>query len=75
VRVRVDRYANLLTPEEGGYTVTVPALSGIATEVDTLGEVIAKLFPSSPTYARKCSLKTPHAHPKVRTDWPVEGRL
>jgi predicted RNase H-like HicB family nuclease len=39
--VRDDRYTILLTPEEGGYTVTVPALPGIATESDTLEEAIA----------------------------------
>ena len=31
-------YTILLTPEEGGYTVTVPALPAIATEGDTVEE-------------------------------------
>jgi antitoxin HicB len=39
--MRGYHYAILLTPEEGGYTVRVPALPGIATEGDTLEEAIA----------------------------------
>jgi antitoxin HicB len=35
------RYTILLTPEEGGYTVTVPAIPAIATEGDTVEEAIA----------------------------------
>ena len=37
------RYTVLLEPdpEQGGYTVTVPALPGIVTEGDTLEEAIA----------------------------------
>lgn len=37
------QYAVLLTPdpEEGGYTVTVPALPGAITEGDTLEEALA----------------------------------
>jgi antitoxin HicB len=34
-------YTILLTPEEGGYTVTVPAIPAIATEGDTVEEAIA----------------------------------
>jgi antitoxin HicB len=42
--VRSLRYTILLhpaPPEEGGYTVTVPALPGVVTEGDTLEEAIA----------------------------------
>lgn len=35
------RYTILLRPEEGGYTVTVPAFPAIATEGDTVEEAIA----------------------------------
>ena len=35
------RYTILLTPEEGGYTITVPAIPAIATEGDTVEEAIA----------------------------------
>lgn len=40
--IAVRRYTLLLTPdpEEGGYTVTVPALPGCITEGDTVEEVI-----------------------------------
>jgi antitoxin HicB len=36
----VRRYTVLLTPEEGGYVVSVPALPGCNTEGDTLTEAI-----------------------------------
>jgi predicted RNase H-like HicB family nuclease len=39
--MREYRYTILLKPEEGGYTVTVPSLPGIATEGDTIEEAIA----------------------------------
>jgi predicted RNase H-like HicB family nuclease len=34
------RYSVILTPEEGGYVVTVPALPGCVTEGDTLEEAL-----------------------------------
>ena len=34
------RYTVLLTPEEGGYVVSVPALPGCNTEGDTLAEAL-----------------------------------
>jgi predicted RNase H-like HicB family nuclease len=34
------RYSVILTPEEGGYVVTVPALAGCVTEGDTLEEAL-----------------------------------
>lgn len=41
--MRERQYTILLhpDPEEGGYTVTVPALPGVVTEGDTLEEAIA----------------------------------
>lgn len=36
----MKRYTVLLTPEEGGYVATVPALPGCNTEGDTLEEAI-----------------------------------
>ena len=37
------RYSVILTPEEGGYVVTVPALPGCVTEGDTLEEALANV--------------------------------
>lgn len=34
------RYSVILTPEEGGYVVTVPALPGCVTEGDSLEEAL-----------------------------------
>ncbi len=34
------RYSVILTPEEGGYVVTVPVLPGCVTEGDTLEEAL-----------------------------------
>ena len=34
------RYSVILTPEDGGYVVTVPALPGCVTEGDTLEEAL-----------------------------------
>lgn len=41
--MRMNRYTLLLVPdqEEGGYTVTVPALPGCITEGDSLEEAMA----------------------------------
>ncbi len=41
--MRMNRYTLLLVPdqEEGGYTVTVPALPGCITEGDSLEEALA----------------------------------
>ena len=37
----VARYTVLLYPEEGGYSVVVPALPGCVTQGDTIDEVLA----------------------------------
>lgn len=63
----VRRYAVLLTPdlEEGGYTVTVPALPGCVSEGDTVAEAIANIQDAMRLY-----IETLEAHGQPVPDEP-----
>lgn len=66
------RYSVILTPEEGGYVVTVPALAGCVTEGDTLAEALENAREAIELYveslvARGLSIPDESVAPRVET--------
>ena len=64
------RYSVILTPEEGGYVVTVPALPGCVTEGDTLDEALHNARDAIELYveslrARGLTVPTEAATPRI----------
>ena len=64
------RYSVILTPEEGGYVVTVPALPGCVTEGDTLDEELDNARDAIELYvenlrARGLTVPTEAASPQI----------